>query len=221
MITRERLLPYLKDRTVVYFRAKKGKFLLWAQSIFTKKEFGCKSMWTHVGLILGGYLYESTVRKNKGRMKKVLGIKFRKTTLIYGVIKTKVSERFSAEKIKKYNQFGFQLNFVQLDAKDWKAIKAAADKDVKGKRKYGGKEIPGTLIRLIRWRLTRNAKKKAALLQQENRWNTKAGYCVACVADWMEANIKKLDYVDVAHSISTVDEPWHDSGLACTNKIIR
>jgi len=67
--------------------------------------------------------------------------------------------------------------------------------------------LVGTLITILRWKLTRNPDKRRRILREHNPFDSSISmYCIAFVADCIEkANV---DYIDVQHSVSTVDHGW-------------
>lgn len=202
-----KILPYLTDGTIVFFRDKGviGKLICGAQSIYTKHEFGVKSLWSHIGIIIGDYFYESTVKFNKKKK-------------IYGCVKRTLKERFDHKSLKKhYSVLGFQQN-LPLSSENWELIFDKVNYLINNDIKYGGQELFGTLFRILRWRFAKKSKKEA-LLQKANKFDSSNVYCVAFVADAIEACGK--EYIDVHHSISTVDEAWYDCKLTCNNKIIK
>ena len=89
---------------------------------------------------------------------------------------------------------------------------------VTDKIQYGKKELLGTLIRILKWRLA-DKPTREKLLQQANKYDTSNVYCIAFVADCMEASGKT--FIDVEHSISVVDEGWYDCHIPCNNEIMK
>jgi hypothetical protein len=202
----EKIEDYLNDKTIVFFDNKGFIGLLkWVQSIYTKVAFKTKSEWTHIGIILDGYFYESTLNLN--------GEKYNE------VIRTKVEDRFNEKELKRYNKLGFQFNFVELKEIDWKRIKKEAQEYILNDIDYAKKELFGTFFWMLKWRFSKPEKRRQLELSQ-NRFNTDNVYCIAYVADIMESNKKSLEYIDIEHSVSVVDEGWNDCKMSCANKII-
>ena len=186
---------YLIPKTIMF---EKGKgfienAILESQNIFWD-EHGKKSQWSHIGFFgTDGKFYESTV-------------KFSWKKLTYGIRVSK-PKKILKEIIKNDEKIGFQFEFENISDEDWEAITTKGKELKKKKVTYGGLELVGTLITILRWKLTRNPDKRRRILREHNPFdNSKSMYCIAFVADCIEkANV---DYVEVQHSVSTVDHGW-------------
>lgn len=209
----------LPKRGVIFTKGKGLgiKFLLGIQSIFTNAEYGIKSNWNHVVLKIDNYIYESTVGKVRNGTKKFLFWKIKKYKKIRHVLKTDVNKWCSKITRKKFICVGIQKDH-KLSPAEWKKIKAHAVDHIARGTKYAFKELRGTMARIIKYRLTRRSQ-RAALMQEHNKHDSDKVYCIAFVADCMEASGK--EYMDVAHCVSVVDEGWIDSKIPCNNSIIR
>ncbi|MBN2461362.1 MAG: hypothetical protein JXB60_07115 [Candidatus Cloacimonetes bacterium] len=164
-----------------------------AQDIFWEEE-AKKSQWSHIGFIgADGYFYESTV-------------KFSGRRFVYGVRITQPSQLIK-EMTKNDDLIGIQYD-LDMNRSQWEKATAKARQMKREKYVYGGLELFGTLLRLWRWKLTRDPRKRKNLLQKRNPFNLKKSlYCIAFVADCLEA--AGVEYISVEHSIATVDHGWY------------
>ena len=192
---KKEISKYIIPKTIMF---EKGKgfienAILESQNIYWDEQ-GKKSQWSHIGFFgINGNFYESTV-------------KFGWKKLVYGIRVSK-PKKILKEILKNDEKIGFQFKFENISDEDWEAITAKGKELKKKKVTYGGLELFGTLITILRWKLTRDPKKRKKILQEHNTFDdVKSMYCIAFVADCIEkANV---DYVDVEHSISTVDHGW-------------
>ena len=186
---------YIIPKTIMF---EKGKgfienAILESQNIVWQEE-GKISQWSHIGFFgTDGKFYESTV-------------KFSWKKLIYGIRVSK-PKKILKEILKNDEKIGFQFEFENISDENWEAITAKGKELKKNKVTYGGLELVGTLITILRWKLTRNPDKRRRILREHNPFdNSKSMYCIAFVADCIEkANV---NYVEVQHSVSTVDHGW-------------
>ena len=186
---------YLIPKTIMF---EKGKgfienAILESQNIYWSEE-GKRSQWSHIGFFgTDGKFYESTV-------------KFSWKKILYGIRVSK-PKKILKEIIKNDEKIGFQFEFENISDEDWEAITTKGKELKKKKVTYGGLELVGTLITILRWKLSRNPDKRRRILREHNPFdNSKSMYCIAFVADCIEkANV---NYVDVEHSVSTVDHGW-------------
>ncbi len=192
---KKEISEYLIPKTIMF---EKGKgfienAILESQNIYWDEQ-GRKSQWSHIGFFgIDGNFYESTV-------------KFSWKKLVYGIRISK-PKKILKEIFKNDEKIGFQFKFENISDEDWEAITTKGKELKKKKVTYGGLELVGTLITIFKWKLTRDPKKRKKILQKHNPFDdVKSMYCIAFVADCIEkANV---DYVDVEHSISTVDHGW-------------
>jgi len=197
---------YLIPKTIMFEKGKGfiSTAIIESQNIVWQVE-GKRSQWSHIGFFgTDGKFYESTV-------------KFSWKKLLYGIRVSK-PKKILKEIIKNDDRIGFQFGFKNISDKDWEAITAKGKELKKKKVTYGGVELVGTLITILRWKLSRNPDKRRRILREHNPFdNSKSMYCIAFVADCIEkANV---NYVDVEHSVSTVDHGWF-SKLKHENKKI-
>lgn len=117
-----------------------------------------------------GKFYESTV-------------KFSWKKLVYRIRVSK-PQKILKEIIKNDEKIGFKFEFENISDEDWEAI-TTKGKELKSKKvTYGGLELVGTLITILRWKLTRNPNKRRRILREHNPFdNSKSMYCIAFVAD--------------------------------------
>ncbi len=192
---KKEISKYIIPKTIMF---EKGKgfienAILESQNIYWSDE-GKISQWSHIGFFgIDGKFYESTV-------------KFSWKKLVYGIRVSK-PPKILKEILKNDGKIGFQFEFENMSDEDWEAITTKGKELKKKKVTYGGLELVGTLITILRWKLTRNPDKRRRILREHNPFdNSKSMYCIAFVADCIEkANV---NYVDVEHSVSTVDHGW-------------
>jgi len=231
-MTNEKIQKYLKPCTIVFFKGRGfiSKAIIEAQHIYVKERFKKSSQWSHIGFVgIDGKFYESTVKVSIKWQKKILfkifgkevSIKVPKINYVYGIYITDVEKRF--KNIEKTDEkLGFQYDIQDLTLKDWEEItnygKFLKEKNIK----YGGKELFGTLITLIKWKITKNEKKRKQLLKEKNPFDTSDVYCVAFVSDCIKEGSKR-NYTDpsINHSVLTVDEPWHNPLFKLKKKAVR
>ncbi|NQT65935.1 MAG: hypothetical protein HQ554_07120 [FCB group bacterium] len=186
---------YLIPKTIMFEKGKGfiSNAIIESQNIIWQAE-GKRSQWSHIGFFgTDGKFYESTV-------------KFSWKKILYGIRVSK-PKKILKEIIKNDDRIGFQFGFKNISDKDWEAITTKGKELKKKKVTYGGVELVGTLVTILRWKLTRNPDKRRRILREHNPFdNSKSMYCIAFVADCIEkANV---DYVEVQHSVSTVDHGW-------------
>ena len=192
---KEEIRKLLVPKTIMFEKGKGfiGSAIIESQNIVWSEQ-DKKSQWSHIGFFgTDGKFYESTV-------------KFSWKKLTYGIRVSK-PKKILKEIIKHDEKIGFQTVFENISDEDWEAITAKGKELKKKKVKYGGVELVGTLITILRWKLARNPDKRRRILREHNPFDsTKSMYCIAFVADCIEkANV---NYVDVEHSVSTVDHGW-------------
>ncbi len=194
---------YLIPKTILFEKGKDfiSNAIIEAQNIFWEEQ-GKKSQWSHIGFFgSDGKFYESTVKFTWGK-------------LVYGIRVSK-PKKILKEVFKNDEKIGIQLNLGEISNEDWDKITEEGKKLKKQKCTYGGLELVGTLFTIMRWKFTRDPEKRKKLLQEHNPFNdVKSMYCIAFVADCIEK--ASVEYVNVEHSISTVDHGWftelkHDS----------
>ena len=192
---KKEISKYLIPKTIMFEKGKGfiGNAIIESQNIFWSEQ-GKKSQWSHIGFFgTDGNFYESTV-------------KFSWKKLVYGIRVSK-PKKILKEILKNDEKIGFQTNLTKISDKEWETITTKGKELKKEKYTYGGLELIGTLITILRWKLTKDPEKRKKLLQEHNPFDdVKSMYCIAFVADCIEkANV---DYVDVESSISTVDHGW-------------
>lgn len=186
---------YLIPKTVMFEKGKGfiSNAIIESQNIVWDEQ-GKKSQWSHIGFFgTDGKFYESTV-------------KFGWKKILYGIRVSK-PKKILKEILKNDEKIGFQTTFDKISDVDWEAITAKGKELKKKKVKYGGVELVGTLITILRWKLSKNPDKRRRIMREHNPFDSsKSMYCIAFVADCIEkANV---NYVDVTHSVSTVDHGW-------------
>ncbi|MEA2095296.1 MAG: hypothetical protein U9P73_01200 [Candidatus Cloacimonadota bacterium] len=189
------LSKYLVSKTIMFEKGKGfiSTAILESQNIVWQEE-GKRSQWSHIGFVgTDGKFYESTV-------------KFGWKKILYGIRVSK-PKKILKEIIKHDDRIGFQFEFENISDEDWIGITAKGKELKRKKVAYGGVELIGTLITILRWKLTRNPDKRKRIMREHNPFDkSKSMYCIAFVADCIEkANV---DYVNVEHSVSTVDHGW-------------
>jgi len=164
-----------------------------AQNILWK-DSGKESQWSHIGFFgSDGKFYESTV-------------KFSWKKIIYGIRVSK-SSKILKEIIKHSEKIGIQSEFTHITDHEWDLITANAIDLKKAKATYGGLELVGTIITILRWKFSRDPDKRKRILREHNPFdNSTSMYCIAFVADCLKN--AKVDYIEVEHSVSTVDHGW-------------
>ncbi len=203
---KEEIRKLLVPKTIMYEKGKGfiSNAIIESQNIVWD-EYGKKSEWSHIGFFgTDGKFYESTV-------------KFGWKKILYGIRVSKPS-KILKEIMKHDEKIGFQVKFETISDEDWEAITAKGKELKKKKVKYGGIELVGTLITILRWKLTRNPDKRRRIMRERNPFDSKKSmYCIAFVADCIEK--AEVDYVDVGHSVSTVDHGWFTKLKHEQNKI--
>ncbi len=189
--------------TIIFEKGKDfiSQAIIQAQNLFWQ-DHDKQSQWSHIGFIgSDSRFYESTV-------------KFTRKGFVYG-IRISRQKKILKEIYKSDEKIGIQNKFVQITDDDWKKITEKAISLKKAKYTYGGLELIGTLLVILKWKLTRDPEKKEKILREHNPFDIKESvYCIAFVADCLAAAGK--EYLNIQHSISTVDHGWftdleHDS----------
>jgi len=192
---KDEITKHLVPKTIMFEKGKGfiSQAILESQNIVWK-EAGKHSQWSHIGFFgTDGKFYESTV-------------KFGWKKILYGIRVSK-PEKILKEIVKHDEEIGFQDKFENISDEGWETITQKGKELKRKKVKYGGLELVGTLITILRWKLTRNPDKRRRILREHNPFDeSRSMYCIAFVADCIEkANV---NYVDVEHSVSTVDHGW-------------
>ncbi len=191
------LLVYLKaieKMICVYFFEDDfiGNAIIEAQNIYWEEQ-GKESQFSHIGFIGNDFkFYESTVNL--------------KTKLVYGVCSNPVEVKL--KKWYKYKKLAIQV-LPEISKQQWIQITESAKKEV-GKVHYGGIELFGTLINLIRWKFTFNKEKRKKILREKNPFDDKnAKYCISFVNDCIKS--AGIDFTDknINPTILTVDHGWN------------
>ena len=125
---------------------------------------------------------------------------------VYGIRITPVKK--ITKEMKKIDELiGIQSKFKRITEQDWVRITDEGKALKKAKYTYGGLELVGTLLVILRWKLTRDPEKRKKILKEHNPFDMKDSlYCIAFVADCLSA--AGIEYIDIQHSISTVDHGW-------------
>jgi len=189
-----------------------------AQDIYTLDKYKKNSIWSHIGFIGNdGNFYESTVDLNVYKKEeKILGlfkVKVPHYGFTYGIKITPVEERFSDEKLKKLIRIGIQTNFVFPKISTESVFNKMMEYGLKLKQnkiKYGGIELFGTLLVLLKYKMAKSEEEKKKLLSLKNPFNNSSVYCVAFVSDSFK--YAGINYTDpsINSSVLTVDEAWYN-----------
>jgi len=201
MNLKEKLLP----NRVIFFNPINSDFIS-NLIIEAQKIRNPSSRFSHIGFIGDdGLFYESTVTFSLLKFSWHDGIKI-----------TSIDKRFKNLK-DDYDEIGIQS--VVITNEQWKAITKNGQTKEKEKLHYAFFELIGTLITLVRWKLTINPDKKKAILREKNPFDTNAVYCIAFVADcFKEAGLNYISS-DIDTSETIVDDGW-DTTLIHSNELV-
>jgi len=180
--------------TILFERKKDfiNQAIIEAQNLFWEEQ-NQVSKWSHIGFFgSDGMFYESTV--------KLTWHKF-----VYGIRITS-PEKLIKEILKEDECIGLQYDLAISGKKLKQATEQARNMWRKGYL-YGGLELFGTLLVLLRWKLVRDPKKRKKLLKTHNPFERRKNlYCIAFVAECLQK--ADLSYLEVEPSIATVDHGW-------------
>jgi len=194
-----------------------GRFLRRVQSFLTLTMYGVPSIWNHVVLKIGMFIYESNIIKVRNGTKRFLFWRVKKWKKIRGVFKTYYTLWCQDISRKKYICVGIQDQH-KITIKEWAKIRSTAEYHVKSKTGYPLKELAGVLRRIIKYNFT-PSEKREELMSRDNIYNGSGEVCVAFVTLCIES--PPLYYMDINRTVSVVDEIWIDSKLPCRNTIIK
>jgi hypothetical protein len=192
------IISYLKPKTIFFTNSKDwvGQSIIECQDIYVQERYNYPSQWSHVGFIgIDGRTYEST-------------ISFSWTKFVNGIVISTPEKWFSKKELKNYNKIGFQYDFTGLSDKDWGNATEYGKLLKKDNYQYGIFELFGTFWYILKWKVA-SEKGRKKLMQEKNIFDDpKSVYCSAFVSDCLEKK-SNINYIDVEHSISTVDDCWH------------
>jgi len=203
----------IPKRGCIFFQGKGfiSQAIIEAQNI----RWSGKSQWSHIGFVKDGIFYESTVKvgivKERKKLFSVFGkdvyATVPKVKFVYGIYISDVGKRLKNWQKENF-QIGFQSDF-DLPNSVWETMKKYTEELKRKKVKYGGKELFGTLWVLMKWKLTKDPKKRVEILKKKNPFDTSDVYCIAFVNDAFKA--AGINYIDpsIDSSVSTVDDGWY------------
>jgi len=196
--------------SIIFFKGKDyiSKLIIESENIFWKNQSTYpdykNAQWSHVGLLIGNFFYESTVDVDR--------------KLVYGVQRVLIDKRFSEKELKNVSQIGVIQN-LNISKQQIVDIRNYCEKSI-GKITYGGVELFGTLLALWLWKISPTSIKEKILRNKNPFDDPKSMYCVAFVIEALKNGLgfyplRKF----VEPSISTVDHLWIDISLECEKLI--